>query len=218
MTRGSYDTYLKEVHHDLLIMGSMVEKQICYCIDALVKQDYALAEQVIKNDDLVDNLQKEIESKCIRLIATQQPLAHDLRNIFTTSKIVTDLERMADHAVDIAKAALRLKGEKYVRELIYIPRMAETVKEMIRLSLDAYVQGDVEKAYSTCKMDDNIDTLYKQVFSELMAIMTADTSKVKQASQFLFVCKYLERIADHTTNICEWTIYLVTGEQIDLND
>jgi phosphate transport system protein len=105
-----------------------------------------------------------------------------------------------------------------VRELIYIPRMAETVKEMIRLSLDAYVQGDVEKAYSTCKMDDDIDTVYKQVFSELMAIMTADTSKVKQASHFLFVCKYLERIADHTTNICEWTIYLVTGEQIDLND
>ena len=96
--------------------------------------------------------------------------------------------------------------------------MADIAKEMIRLSLDAYVQGDTEKAYSTCKMDDKIDAIYKEVFSELLVIMTEDSTTVKQASQFLFVCKFLERIADHTTNICEWTVYLVTGEQIDLND
>jgi phosphate transport system protein len=218
MTRSSFDTSLQEVHNELLTMGSVVEKQIYKCIEALVNQDYALAEQVIKNDDLVDNLQKEIEDKCIRLIATQQPLAQDLRNIFTTTKIVTDLERIADHAVDISKITLKLKGEEYIKELIDIPRMADIAKEMIRLSLDAYVEGDIDKAYATCKMDDKIDAYFKQVFSELLVIMMEDTSKVKQASQFLFVCKFLERIADHSTNICEWTIYLVTGEQIDLNN
>ena len=218
MTRASFDLGLEQVNNELLIMGSIVEKQIFKCIEALVNQDCDLAEQVIKDDDLVDNLQKEIEDKCIKLIATQQPLAHDLRTIFTTTKIVTDLERIADHAVDIAKIAIRLKGEKYITQLIHIPQMADIAKEMIRLSLDAYVQGDTEKAYSTCKMDDKIDAIYKEVFSELLVIMTNDSTTVKQASQFLFVCKFLERIADHTTNICEWTVYLVTGEQIDLND
>ena len=218
MTRGSFDIGLKQIHNDLLIMGSIVEKQISKCIEALVNQDCDLAEKVIEDDDLVDDLQKEIEDKCIRLIATQQPLAQDLRTIFTTTKIVTDLERMADHAVDISKVAIRLKGEKYIKELVHIPEMADIANKMLKLSLDAYVEGNVERAYSTCKMDDEIDDIYKQVFAELLEIMKGDSTTVKQASQFLFVCKFLERIADHTTNICEWTVYLVTGEQIDLND
>lgn len=218
MTRGSFDVNLKIVHDDVLTMGNIVENQIFQCIEALANQNYGLAEKVIKNDDLVDNLQKKIEDQCIKLIATQQPLAHDLRAIFTTIKVVTDLERIADHAVDIAKITLRLKGEKYIKELVDIPTMANTVKEMIKLSINSYVEGDVDKAYSTCKMDDEIDAIFKKVFNELLVIMSSDSSTVNQASQFLFVCKFLERIADHTTNICEWTIYLVTGEQIDLND
>lgn len=218
MTRGSFDTNLQELHNDLLRMGSIVEKQIHQCIESLVNHDIPLAEQVIKNDDLVDDLQKDIEDKCIRLIATQQPLAIDLRNIFTTTKIVTDLERMADHAVDIAKITKRLKGEVYIKQLIDIPKMGEIVKNMIKASLDAYVEGSVEKAYATCKMDDEIDAIYKQVFSELLVKMMQEPSTINQATQFLFVCKFLERVADHTTNICEWTIYLVTGEQKDLND
>jgi phosphate transport system protein len=218
MTRNSFDVNLHGLHNDLLKMGSAVEKQIHNCIEALVNQNSALAEEVIKNDDIVDNLNKEIDSKCIKLIATQQPLALDLRTIFTTTKIVTDLERMADHAVDIAKITQRLIGEKYIKQLIDIPRMAEIVKEMIHLSIDAYVRGDVEKAYDTCKMDDKVDAIYRQVFSELLVLMMGDSTTIKQATQFLFVCKFLERVADHATNICEHTIYLVTGEQIDLND
>lgn len=218
MTRGSFDINLKIVHDDVLTMGNIVENQIFQCIEALANQNYGLAEKVIKNDDSVDNLQKKIEDQCIKLIATQQPLAHDLRAIFTTIKVVTDLERIADHAVDIAKITLRLKGEKYIKELVDIPTMANTVKEMIKLSINSYVEGDVDKAYSTCKMDDEIDAIFKKVFNELLVIMSSDSSTVNQASQFLFVCKFLERIADHTTNICEWTIYLVTGEQIDLNE
>jgi phosphate transport system protein len=218
MTRGSFDTNLQGLHNDILRMGSIVEKQIYQCIEALVNQDTELASKVVENDDLVDGLQKEIEDKCIRLIATQQPLALDLRTIFTTIKLVTDLERMADHAVDIAKITFRLKGEKYIKQLIDIPKMADLVKEMIKSSLDAYVIGSVEKAYATCKMDDEIDAIYKRVFTELLTLMAEDSTTIKQATQFLFVCKFLERVADHTTNICEWTIYLVTGEQKDLNE
>lgn len=218
MTRGGFDANLMILHNDLLRMGSIVEKQIRQCIEALVKQDEALADQVIGNDDLVDDLQKEIEDKCIKLIAMQQPLAVDLRNIFTTSKIVTDLERMADHAVDIAKIAKRLKNEKYIKQLIDIPRMADIVQVMIKESLDAYVEANVEKAYETCKRDDEVDGIYKEIFNELLGYMVNDPTAIHQSTQFLFVCKFLERIADHTTNICEWIVYLVTGEQIDLND
>jgi phosphate transport system protein len=218
MTRASFDLGLEQIHNDILTMGSIVEKQIFKCIEALVNQDCDLAEKVIKDDDLVDNLQKVIEDKCVRLIATQQPLASDLRTIFTSTKIVTDLERIADHAVDISKIAITLKGQTYVKQLVHIPQMADIAKEMIKFSIDAYIEADIEKAYSTCKMDDRMDTLYKEVFNELLLLMSADATTVNQGSQLLFVCKFLERVADHTTNICEWTVYLVTGEQIDLND
>lgn len=218
MTRTGFDYELQELHNDLLRMGSIVEKQIYLCIEALIKQDSELADRIISDDDLVDNLQREIEDKCIKLIATEQPLATDLRTIFTATKIVTDLERMADHAVDIAKIAKRLKGEVYIKELIDIPKMAQIVREMIKSSLDSYVDADVDKAYLVCKMDDEIDALYRKVFNEMIPLMIKDKTVVNQATQFMFICKYLERVADHVTNICEWTIYLVTGEQKDLNE
>ncbi|MEK6265574.1 MAG: phosphate signaling complex protein PhoU [Clostridium sp.] len=218
MTRASFDLGLEQIHNDILTMGSIVEKQIFKCIEALANQDCDLAEKVIKDDDLVDNLQKVIENKCVMLIATQQPLAQDLRTIFTSIKIVTDLERIADHAVDISKIAIRLKGQTYIKQLVHIPQMADIAKEMIKRSIDAYIEADIEKAYSTCKMDDEMDTLYKEVLNELLLLMSEDATTVNQSSQLLFVCKFLERVADHTTNICEWTVYLVTGEQIDLND
>lgn len=218
MARIGFDFALEELHNDLLRMGSIVEKQIHQCIEALVKQDEALAEQIIKNDDLVDKLQREIEDKCIKLIAKEQPLAIDLRTIVTTTKLVTDLERMADYAVDIAKITIRLKNEKYVKELIDIPKMADIIKVMIRKSLDAHVAGDVEGAYAACKMDDEVDHLYKDIFTEMLTLMANGQTNVTQITQLLFVSKYLERIGDHVTNICEWTVYLVTGEQIDLNE
>lgn len=218
MTRIGFDSALEELHNDLLRMGSIVEKQIHQCIEALVKQDEKLSEQIIQNDDLVDRLQREIEDKCIKLIAKEQPLAIDLRTIITTTKLVTDLERIADYAVDIAKITIRLKNEKYIKELVDIPKMAEIVKAMIRKALDAHVAGDVEGAYVACKMDDEIDGLYKGIFSEMLRLMVKDQTNVAQATQLLFVSKYLERVGDHVTNICEWTIYLVTGEQIDLNE
>lgn len=218
MPRKVFDSHLEEMHTDLLRMGSMVEKQIFQCIESLVKEDSKLAQTVIDNDDIIDDMQKEIENKAIKLIAMQQPLAMDLRNIFTTTKIVTDLERIADHAVDIAKVTKRLNSDEYTNSLPDIQKMANMVKEMLKVSLDAYVQGDVKRAYDICKKDDEIDAIYKQIFSEFLLMMMENPKTINQATQFLFACKYLERIADHTTNICEGTIYLVTGEQIDLNE
>ncbi len=216
--RKVFEMELTQLHNELLRMGSIVEKQINQCIKALAEQDIKLAEEVIKNDDMVDKLMRDIEDKSIKLIAMQQPIATDLRFIFTCINIVTDLERMADHAVDIAKIAIRLKDQVYIKELVDIPRMGNIVRDMIKEALDAYVERDLDRAYEVSKRDDIIDKIYKNVFSEMFNVMAQDTSKIEQGTQFLFVCKFLERIADHVTNICEWTIYIVTGEQVDLNE
>ncbi|NFL12873.1 phosphate signaling complex protein PhoU [Clostridium botulinum] len=216
--RKVFDEELLKLHNSILRMGSIVEKQINTCIKALVEKDEKLADEVIKNDDVVDDLEKEIEDECIVLIAKEQPLATDLRKIFTTLKIVTDLERMADHAVDIAKIAKKIKDEKYVKPLIKIPKMADLVQNMIKESLDSYVNENKEGAYKACTLDDEIDHIYKTTFKESIDTMIERKESINQLTQFLFVCKYLERIADHATNICEWTIYLITGEHIDLNE
>ncbi|NFE19415.1 phosphate signaling complex protein PhoU [Clostridium botulinum] len=216
--RKVFDEELLKLHNSILRMGSIVEKQINTCIKALVEKDEKLADEVIKNDDVVDDLEKEIEDECIVLIAKEQPLATDLRKIFTTLKIVTDLERMADHAVDIAKIGKKIKDEKYVKPLIKIPKMADLVQNMIKESLDSYVNENKEGAYKACALDDEIDHIYKTTFKESIDTMIERKESINQLTQFLFVCKYLERIADHATNICEWTIYLITGEHIDMNE
>lgn len=218
LTRKGFDYALEQLNDDILRMGSIVEKQIHQSIEALVNKDSEIAEQIIANDDLVDNLEKEIENKCIRLIGKEQPLAIDLRTIFTCSKIITDLERIADHAVDVAKVVKRLKNENYIKELIDIPKMAALVEIMIKEGLDAFVEGNVKTSQEVCKLDDQVDDYYKKIFKDLLEIMTKDHTAINQATQFLFVAKNLERVADHVTNICEWTVYLVTGELVDLND
>lgn len=216
--RKVFEMELNELHNHILRMGSVVEKQIHLCIKSLAEQNVEIAEEVIKNDDIVDNLMKEIENKSIKLIAMQQPIATDLRFIFTCINLVTDLERMADHAVDIAKITRRLKDQVYIKQLVFIPEMGEIVSAMIRDGLDAYVERDLEKAYEVSRRDDVIDKLYKNMFTEMISVMTKDNTKIEQATQFILAGKFLERMADHVTNICEWTIYIVTGEQIDLNE
>jgi phosphate transport system protein len=218
MTRTGFDAALETLNEDILRMGSMVEKQVHQCIAALINKDEELAMQLIENDDMVDNLQREIEDKCIRLIAKEQPLAIDLRTIFTISKIVTDLERMADHAVNIVKVVKRLKHEQYIKELVDIPKMSEIVEKMIQKSLDSFIARDVEAIQEICKMDDEVDALYKKVFNDLLAIMAKDSGTINQATQFILVASKMERIGDHVTNICEWTGYLVTGKHMDLNE
>ncbi len=217
MTRNSFDLKLQQLHEDLMAMGEAVTKQIEDSIDALKKQDEILAEKVIQKDDVIDDFEEEIEDKCIKLMATEQPLASDLRRIFITTKIITDLERMGDHAVDIAKIAKKLVGGTYIKELIDIPKMAKIVEKMIKDSLEVYITTDISRAQEVSKMDDKVDILFRSIFDELLVIMRNDQATINQASEFLFVCKFLERMADHATNICEWTIYLECGEKLKLN-
>ena len=217
MARHTFHEELEQLQRDLLKMGTLVSAAIENAVASLAKVDVVLARQVIDGDDTVDQMMINIEKRCLELMALQQPLAKDLRTIGTALKIVTDLERMADHAVDIAKVTVRLEGETLIKELIDIPRMAQRVQTMIREALEAYVQRDVEHATRMIHMDDEIDRTYNEVFEELMGIMQAEPSKTKQATYLLLVALYLERVGDHATNLGEWTIYMVTGELKDMN-
>jgi phosphate transport system protein len=220
MTRGSQDARVKIINRELLKMSSLVEKQIYESLVCLKNYDLEKAEQVIKNDDIVDTMQKTIEEECIKFIATEQPLATDLRRVFTASKIVTDLERMADYAVDICKITKRIgrninstiKGSEELWE------MDKKVRFMLKESIEAHINEDHEMAYKICEKDDEIDAFYKSLFTTLINAIKVDESLLKEGTQILFAIKYLERIGDHVTNICEWTIFSKTGAYVDLNE
>ncbi|OPJ61831.1 hypothetical protein CLCHR_22360 [Clostridium chromiireducens] len=220
MTRGSQDARVKIINRELLNMSSLVEKQIYESIICLKNYDLDKADQIIKDDDKVDEMQKTIEEECIKFIATEQPLATDLRRVFTASKIVTDLERMADHAVDICKITKRMGGninsfKVYSDELW---EMDKKVRAMIKSSIEAYINEDDEMAYKICEKDDEIDAFYKSLFTNLINSIKLDEELIQKGAQLLFVIKYLERIGDHVTNICEWTIFSKTGVYVDLNE
>lgn len=216
--RKSFHEELERLQQDLLRMGTIVEEAINHAVKSLKDKDLDLAKRVIDEDRIVDDMQIDIEQRCLGLLALQQPMARDLRTIGTALKIVTDLERMADHAVDIAKVTIRLQGQPYIKPLIDVPRMAEIAQKMVRLALDSYVHRDADLAYNMTKYDDEVDSLYGQVFRELLTYMMEDPSTIRQATHFLFVASHLERVADHATNLGEWIIYMVTGERKELND
>jgi phosphate transport system protein len=216
--RVGFDNALRELQQDILRMGSLVEEAIALSIQSLVKQDQELAQKVIDGDAAVDEMEIQIEEKCIRLIATQQPMAKDLRKISTAFKIVGDLERMADHACDIARTTMRIGNEPFIKPLIDIPRMAEIAQKMVKDCLDAYVNEDVRRAQELTRDDDLVDHLHSQVFRELLTYMMEDPRTIRQSTHLLFISRFLERIADHATNIGERVIYLVTGERQLLND
>jgi phosphate transport system protein len=216
-TRQSFHEELAELQRDLLKMGIFVAEAIRLSVQSLAKMDVPLARKVIEGDDTVDDMLIDIEKRCLQLMALQQPMATDLRAVGTALKIVTDLERMADHAADIAKVTVRLEGDKLIKELVDIPRMADRVQAMTKEALEAYVNRDVERSKRMIAMDDDIDRTYKDIFDELMGIMQTEPQHVKQATYLLLVAMYLERVGDHATNLGEWTIYLVTGELRDMN-
>jgi len=209
---------IKSLNAELMEMATLVEKQIYDSINALKNQNNELAQEVIKNDDKVDNFQKEIEEKCIKIIATEQPVAKDLRSLYTTSKIVTDLERMADYAVDISKAVSRVQGVNFSEDVSPVWEMVDIVTKMIKSAIEAYINGDVDHAYEICDMDDRVDALYQGMFSVVLKNMSHNEAMINQGTQILFVSKYLERIGDHVTNICEWIIFHKKGKYVDLNE
>ena len=220
MTRGSQDARVKIINRELLNMSSLVEKQIYESMVSLKNYDVEKADKVIKDDDKVDEMQKTIEEECIKFIATEQPLATDLRRVFTASKIVTDLERMADHAVDICKITKRLGGnvKSFKESSDELWEMDKKVRAMIKASIDSYINEDEEMARRICEKDDEIDAFYKSLFATLINAIKVDENLIHKGTQLLFVIKYLERIGDHVTNICEWTIFSKTGVYVDLNE
>ena len=214
IVRQGFDQELESVRQELVHMGQIVQDSIKNAVDALARRDKALAQQVMDGDDLIDSMQVEIEDRCISLIARQQPVATDLRILGTGLKITTDLERIGDHAFDIAKIVLLIGDEPLIKPLVDIPRMAVMAQSMLEDSLQAYLKLDIQLAEKVCRDDDLVDQLYHQVFRELLTYMLEDPKKINQATQLIFVARYLERIADHSTNVAEWVIYLVTGERL----
>lgn len=217
MTRNYFDEELQDLQVSLLKMSSMVEETLGDSVKALKTQNVELAQKVIDDDNEIDDMEIVVEDKCIKLIALQSPLAKDLRLIATALKIITDLERIGDYAVDIAKITIKLANEIYIKELIDIPRMAQITIDMVKGSIDAYVNMDVSEAEDAAKLDDEVDALYKQTFRELLFIMMEDPKTIRQATYFLLIARYIERIGDHVTNICERIIHTVTSERVNLN-
>ena len=213
MPRAEFNRDLRALQDELLVLANMVEKAIARSLDALKNRDLALSEEVVREDDVIDRKRMELEERCIDLIATQQPLAGDLRVLITVLHMSVELERMGDYAEGIAKISLMMGNEPPLKPLIDIPRMADKATDMLRRSLDAFVNRDVELANAVCDDDDEVDALYEQVYRELLTYMMASPAAIQRATFLLWVAHDLERIADRTTNIAEHVIYMVTGDR-----
>jgi phosphate transport system protein len=209
-----FDEELKALKEKILRMGALVEEQIRNSIQALVDRNSDQARQVIANDHQVNALDVEIDEDCLRLIALHQPMAKDLRFITTAMKISTELERMSDLAENISERAIELNAEPQLKPYIDIPRMAEHAQQMVKEALDAFVNQDAELARKVCRDDDFIDDLTHQIFRELLTYMVEDSHTITRAVRITFVAKYLERMADHATNVAELVVYFVEGKII----
>lgn len=205
---------LEKIKGRILKMGGFVEDAIRKSIRALVERDRELALQVIDGDAIVNNFDVEIEEECIRFLAIWQPTGSNLRFVTTAIKIITDLERMGDLAVDICERAIELLDEPPLKPYIDIPRMAEAAQKMLKDSLDSFVARDADKAIEVCAADDFVDNLNQQIFNELLIYMLKDPKNISRAVRLTYITKYLERIGDHATNIAEMVVYLVRGKMI----
>ena len=212
MPREEFDRGLQLLEDDLLNLSSMVEKSILRSIDALKNRDLKLAEEIIFQDNYIDEKTNQVEEKCIHLIATQQPIATDLRRIVVFLLISNELERIGDYAEGIAKISIAMGNEPPLKPLIDIPIMAEKTSSMLKNSIDSLVNRDIVTATSIIRADDEIDDLYKKVYNDLLKYMLEDSKTIQRATYLLWVAHDLERTADRATNIAERVIYLVTGK------
>jgi phosphate transport system protein len=211
---SEFEEELRELKMRLLLMASKVENLIASVIDALVQRNSSIATSVIERDKEIDALEKEIDELSIRILALRQPAASDLRRITTALKVVTDLERVGDLCVNIAKSAIEVNREPQLKPYVDIPAMAVAARDMVRRSLDAFVEEDPELAKELVCSDLEVDRLYKRVFSELVALMIETPATIAAATHLLLVAKHLERIGDHATNIAEQVIFLVLGRDV----
>lgn len=205
---------LETLKQTLLAMGGLVEDQIHRVMRALVERDDGLAQEVIDRDRQVNAYDVEVDEKCVELLALHQPAAGDLRFITTAMKIVTDLERIGDQAVNIAQRAIELNREPQLKPYIDLPRMAEMAARMVKESLDAFVNRDTALARRVCAGDETVDALKEQVFRELLTFMMEDARTIPRAIRLILISRFLERVADHATNIAEMVIYLVEGKMV----
>lgn len=215
--RETLDRSLKQLLDDVLVLGSMVEEAIRSSVEALKARDFEASRRIYLDDAKINRLHFDLENRCIILIATQQPMARDLRLLAAVLEIVTELERIGDYAKGIARINLLLGEKPLIKPLIDIPRMAEKGIDMLHRSLSAFVDGDVETARAIPKEDDEVDNLYNQVYRELLTYMIADPTTIDRANYLLWAAHNLERMADRVTNICERTVYMVTGEMRELD-
>jgi phosphate transport system protein len=216
-TRATFDRQLAALKDDVLILGSMVDKAIDRSVEALKHRDKNEAHIIISDDMKINRKRFEIEEKCMLLLATQQPMASDLRVIAGIMNIITDLERMGDHAEGIAKINLMMGDEPLLKPLVDVPKMAIRTREMLRRTLDAFVARDSESAKALALEDDAVDELYNLVYRDLLDIMINDPTTVSRATYLLWVAHNLERIGDRITNICERIVFMVTGQMEEMN-
>jgi len=213
MTRHFHDE-LDALKQTLLAMGGLVEDQIRRAMRALLERDDVIAQEVIDRDRQVNTYDVEVDEQCVNLLALHQPAASDLRFITTAMKIVTDLERIGDQAVNIAQRALELNREPQLKPYIDLPRMADRAQRMVKESLDAFVAGDTALARQVCAADAEVDALKEQIFRELLTYMMEDPRTVSRAIRLILISRFMERVADHATNIAEMVIYLVEGKMV----
>jgi phosphate transport system protein len=214
--RTTFHKKLREIQDEVLAMGSMVGKGILRSIDALKNRDLELANKIIADDQKINNKRFEIEEKCIQLIATQQPMASDLRIIVAILNITTEIERIGDYAMGIARIVIMIGDEPPLKPLIDIPRMAEQTVDMLRRGLDALINRNAEAAKKIAAEDDLVDDLYDQVFRELLTFMAEDPRTITRATRLIWVAHNLERAADRVTNICERVVFIVTGKMEEI--
>lgn len=210
--RNRFDRQLCTLNDELIEMGSMIEKAIETAVKALVNQDAELARNAIDSDDEIDRQERIIENLCLKLLLQQQPVARDLRLISSALKMITDMERIGDHASDISEITIALADQPYIKKLEHIQQMAKETMVMLVGSIEAFVNKDLNKANAVIKQDDVVDNLFEKVKSELINMIHQNADMGEQAADLLMVAKYLERIGDHATNISEWVIFSITGE------
>ena len=215
--RNRFDRQLSTLNDELIEMGSMIEKSIETAIKALVNQDVDLARHAIEADEEIDRQERIIEDLCLKLLLQQQPVAKDLRLISSALKMITDMERIGDHASDISEITIALADQPYIKKLEHIQQMAKETMIMLVGSIEAFVDKDLEKANEVIKRDDVVDDLFDKVKKELIQMIHENADKGEQAADLLMVAKYMERIGDHATNILEWGIFSITGEHKSMN-
>lgn len=213
--RNRFDRQLVQLNNELIEMGGMIEKAISDTVKALVNQDIELASNVIEYDEEIDHQEREIEQLCLKLLLQQQPVAKDLRLISAALKMITDMERIGDHATDISEITIELSKESYIKKLDHIQQMAKETMVMLVQSVEAFVNKDMDKARAVIVHDDVVDDLFNKVKAELIAMIHEDVNAGEQSSDLLMAAKYFERIGDHATNISEWVIFSITGQHPD---